>query len=190
MHAKFLAGCFIAIASVAACASDQSGSDIGQDEAELRISKEILEACGGREAWKADRKAFKKCVRDKLAGEDGGGGKGGEDCDGGGKPPKEPKDAGGGTPPVDRPAEVAKLTGDPASGKTVYETSSAPTCASCHKADGKGDIGPALAEPSKNDTAQVLAKYILDGVGSMPKQTALSDQQIADLIAYMKATFK
>jgi mono/diheme cytochrome c family protein len=97
-----------------------------------------------------------------------------------------------------RPAEVAALTGNAANGKLVYETKASPACVSCHKADGKG--GPVagltepaadLGEPSQNDEAEELAGYILNGKGTdMPKQTALSNQDVADVIAYMKATFK
>jgi mono/diheme cytochrome c family protein len=96
------------------------------------------------------------------------------------------------TATADRTAKVATLTGNAAAGKTVYETTSSPTCQGCHGADGVGtsaskNVG--LQEPSKNDSVSELAGYVLNGIGSMPKQTALSDQQVADLIAYMKQTF-
>lgn len=96
---------------------------------------------------------------------------------------------------TDRPAAIAKLTGDATKGKVVYETTSQPTCLSCHKADGTGGPGsgytiPGLAEPAKNDPVDEIATVIVNGKGAMPKQSSLSDQDIADVVAYMKATFK
>jgi cytochrome c oxidase subunit 2 len=96
------------------------------------------------------------------------------------------------TSSADRIASIAKLTGNTAAGKTVYETSSAPKCAACHGADGKGNDAkkfPELAEPSQNDDVAELAEAIVNGKGKMPAQKSLTDQQIADVVAYMKATF-
>ena len=94
---------------------------------------------------------------------------------------------------ADRIASISKLTGDATAGKTVYEKAASPTCLSCHQADGKGDKSrsyPSLGEPAANDPVSELATNVLNGKGVMPKQTDLTDQQIADVIAYMKATFK
>ncbi len=97
----------------------------------------------------------------------------------------------------ERLLNITKLTGNATAGKTVYETSSSPSCASCHKSDGTGSgadgLFPELAEPSKNDPVDELAGYILNGVAGkkaqMPKQSSLSDQQVADVVAYMKQAF-
>lgn len=98
----------------------------------------------------------------------------------------------------DRPAAIAKLTGNAANGKTIYEVKSSPKCGSCHRADGKG--GPVdglttpaadLSEPAQHDDAEDIAINIVNGKGKdMPKQAALTDQEIADVIAYLKASFK
>ncbi len=91
----------------------------------------------------------------------------------------------------ERLASIGKLTGNASAGATVFTTTSSPTCVSCHNADGKGSTTvPGLAEPSANDGVTELAGYILNGKGAMSKQPALSDQQVADVIAYMLATFK
>lgn len=93
----------------------------------------------------------------------------------------------------ERIAKISTLPGNAAAGKTVYETTASPACVSCHKADGKGqgNLYPSLVEPSQTDPVDELAGYILNGKNTgMPKQTGLSDQQVADVIAYMKETFK
>lgn len=95
--------------------------------------------------------------------------------------------------PIEARIETIKgLTGNAAAGETVYTTTSSPKCIQCHKADGKGSEkgAPSLVEPSANDPVEELAGYILNGKGKMPKQESLTDQEIADVIAYMKATFK
>lgn len=99
---------------------------------------------------------------------------------------------------ADRPAAIAKLTGNAAAGKTVYEVKSSPKCVSCHNADGKGGPVPGLTTPAadlaaaaQHDPTEEIAGNIVNGKNKdMPKQTTVSDQEVADLIAYMKATFK
>jgi cytochrome c oxidase subunit II len=93
---------------------------------------------------------------------------------------------------ADRPKAIAALKGDSAKGKTVYETN----CKGCHGLDGAGNMAakfPSLAEPGKNDTAEQLAGYVVNGVPdampSMPSFAKLSDQDIADTVAYVKTTF-
>lgn len=111
----------------------------------------------------------------------------------GGCSSSDSSDAASGPTTADRVASISKLTGDATAGKTVYEKSSSPTCLSCHQADGKGDKSrsyPSLVEPLANDPISEIATNVLNGKGVMPKQTDLTDQQIADVIAYMKATFK
>jgi mono/diheme cytochrome c family protein len=88
-----------------------------------------------------------------------------------------------------RAKTVAGLTGAAAKGKTLYETN----CQSCHGPTGAGTpAGKNLVEPLKNDPLEELAGYIINGIPPrMPAYGAdLSDQDIADILAHGKATFK
>ncbi len=87
-----------------------------------------------------------------------------------------------------RATAIAKLTGSASAGSVVY--SSTGRCLSCHGADGKGQPEVDLAEPAKNDPVAGLAGYVLNGIApKMPSASSLSDQQIADVVAYLKATY-
>lgn len=73
---------------------------------------------------------------------------------------------------------IAKLTGDAAAGKVTYTGQ----CASCHGADAKSGTA------GKNITGESNAEaynQILAGGGGMPAFTSLSDQQIANVWAYV-----
>ena len=89
-----------------------------------------------------------------------------------------------------RSKKVAALTGDSARGQTVYDAK----CKICHKADGKGDASagyPDLQVPTTNNSVADIARQVIDGNGSMPGFGAeLTNQEIADTVAYLKATFK
>ena len=77
---------------------------------------------------------------------------------------------------VDRVADIVALSGDAEAGATVYDGN----CAGCHDSESYPDLTATTA--SDEDIATV----ILDGAGSMPGFEAdLSDQDIADLIAYI-----
>lgn len=81
--------------------------------------------------------------------------------------------------------------GDSTAGATVFQV-----CAGCHGADGKGMKNPVpensggdLSEEAKElDDAQ-FAFVVKNGLGTMVAQKQLSDQQIVDVIAYIRATF-
>lgn len=85
--------------------------------------------------------------------------------------------------------------GDPAAGEKVYSK----TCVACHQADGTGNGGMLAANFKKDKTRlakpdSALYKSISEGlqgkVGVMPAQKdALSEQEIKDVIAYVRATF-
>ena len=89
-----------------------------------------------------------------------------------------------------RSKKIAALMGNSASGQTVYDAH----CKVCHKADGKGDASagyPALQAPAAANSVEQMAPKIIDGNGAMPGFGGmLTNQQIADTIAYLKATFK
>lgn len=94
----------------------------------------------------------------------------------------------------DRTTTIPKLTGDAAAGKVLFESTATPkACADCHKKDGVGDSAkkyPDLHEPAKNDSVAELSGAILLGEGDMPAfESTLTDQNIADIIAYLKSAF-
>lgn len=88
-----------------------------------------------------------------------------------------------------REQQIVKLTGSASNGAALYTQ----TCATCHGADGKGtSSGVDLHEPAKNDEPTEVVETILNG-RSNTAMTAYantySDQQVADLYAYIKGTF-
>ena len=95
----------------------------------------------------------------------------------------------GGTPSKmsARAQAVAKLTGDATAGQTLYSN----LCLSCHGATGSGTpSGNSLAGPAKNKSVGELAEIVINGQGAMTAYGSFyTDQQIADVVAYVKATF-
>jgi cytochrome c553 len=102
--------------------------------------------------------------------------------------------------------EFASLpAGDVANGEVLYNEviNGAPTCASCHHLDDQRMIGPGLGgyaqvagERVEGQSAELYtynsivypARYLVDGYQNVMYTeygTRLSDQQIADLVAYM-----
>jgi mono/diheme cytochrome c family protein len=83
--------------------------------------------------------------------------------------------------------DILALPADASAGESVYSS----TCGteSCHGSDGSSGAGADLTAlvPTLSDSA--IGSAIVDGVGSMPAQDDLSDQQIADVIAYLNETF-
>lgn len=78
-------------------------------------------------------------------------------------------------------------------GATRHRLESA-KCAPCHGKDGKGtSAGAELFEPLGNDPATDVIETTLNGktgTDMAAYSSVLTGQQIADLYAYMKATFK
>lgn len=91
----------------------------------------------------------------------------------------------------------AVVKGDAAAGETVFKT----FCVACHQADGTGKMGEVqmaadfVADKTRlAKTDEELLTSIRDGktgtVGSMPPWgAATTDQQRADALAYIRATF-
>ena len=80
---------------------------------------------------------------------------------------------------------ILALTGDATAGATTFSN----TCAACHGADGASGYAANLVEeiPSKDDA--FIVNIIINGDGGgMPAQD-LSDQEVADVLAYVRATF-
>lgn len=88
---------------------------------------------------------------------------------------------------------VLDLTGDAAAGEAIYGGN----CSSCHGADGTGGIGSSLVDAlaANSDWAilePVWIQYTLDGIdGTLMGAWGdfLSDQEIADVMAYAHDTF-
>ncbi len=86
----------------------------------------------------------------------------------------------------ERAARILAATGEPSRGAALFATN----CARCHGADGTGDFGPNLYDrvPMRDD--DTLARRLLLGLGPMPAwDSVLSDQELADLLAFLRATF-
>ncbi len=86
-----------------------------------------------------------------------------------------------------RDGEITKLTGSSTNGLVVWGSN----CASCHGPAGMGvtGTGPNLVAGHAADHDDTyMAKVILNGEGTMPSfSSSLSNQQIADVIAYIRS---
>lgn len=89
--------------------------------------------------------------------------------------------------PSGRAAAVAALTGDVGAGEAVF----AARCATCHGAQGAGtSSAPNIKGPVRLQSVTELAAIVLNGSGQMPGLSVLTNQEIADVIAWGKATLK
>lgn len=78
---------------------------------------------------------------------------------------------------------ILELTGDTAAGQVLWTLD----CESCHAADGTGnDLGPGLLGELHHGEKQILT-WILDGKadGEMPAFGSYTDQEAADVLAYL-----
>lgn len=82
----------------------------------------------------------------------------------------------------ERPARVLELSGDATNGAAVYSRA----CASCHDADGNG-TSTTMAQHVSGSTDEDLAEVIAGG--GHVSQSAMSEQEAADLLAYLNATW-
>lgn len=88
-------------------------------------------------------------------------------------------------------AALLELEGDADQGEGVY----AAACANCHGDDGEGSYGgPALAPkiPLMDDDViveRVVYGYDSDQASAMPAQDHLSDQEVVDLLAWLRLAF-
>jgi len=83
------------------------------------------------------------------------------------------------------PRSQAAPAGNAQKGKDAF---AAHMCASCHGPEGQGAVGPALAPPPR--ALPDFTRYIRQPAGKMPPFTpqALSDSDIADIYAFLRAT--
>lgn len=87
----------------------------------------------------------------------------------------------GGDATGDRVEAILALTGDPAAGDPLFQA----TCADCHNVDASGGTGPGLVGQADSE---LMATQILDGGATMPPQAdLLTDQEIADIIAWIQS---
>ena len=92
----------------------------------------------------------------------------------------------GGGGEATRSDTIPALDGDATAGATVYNDN----CALCHAASGLGvndgatgaDLTEAAGEASED--AELIG-YIINGEGDMPAFADLTDQEIADVLAYI-----
>ena len=86
-----------------------------------------------------------------------------------------------------RASTVLGLGVDAAAGADVF----ANTCGGggCHGSDGISGPAPDLDEHASHFDSEGLACLLLAGTGNMPSQAKLSDQQLADVLAYVEETF-
>jgi mono/diheme cytochrome c family protein len=74
------------------------------------------------------------------------------------------------------------LVGDATAGEIVWSDSS---CASCHGADGiSGSAGKNIVDVAANEASE-FSSVVLNGEGTMPAFPDLTDQDIADLRAFI-----
>ncbi|MCK6525397.1 cytochrome c [Myxococcota bacterium] len=81
---------------------------------------------------------------------------------------------------------TGEVVGDAERGATIYASS----CAACHGATGLGTAsGPSLADEVAEESDEGLAETIRAGEDGMPPFPNLSEQDLADLIAWLRARF-
>lgn len=85
----------------------------------------------------------------------------------------------------DRVDDILALDGDAAVGVGVYDKQ----CSGCHGDDGEGGVGPALDGSVDAYSPEQMVTLILDGQGDMPPHDYMEDQDIADLLAHLEATW-
>lgn len=83
---------------------------------------------------------------------------------------------------------ILALNGVVASGATVYDAQ----CKVCHGADGAGGGSfPSLVAMVPGQGDEEIVSIVLEGEAAMPEfRSKLSDQEVADLLAYLRETFK
>ena len=84
----------------------------------------------------------------------------------------------GGTSNADRSAAIAKLSGSATQGKTPFTQN----CVTCHGTDAKSG---SAAKNLPAESASSAFTQILEGGGGMQSFSSLSDQDIANIWAYV-----
>lgn len=87
----------------------------------------------------------------------------------------------------ERVEDVLELAGDSVAGETHFQQ----TCgnSSCHGANGIDGDAPDFPSAVPHHSDEGLVEVMINGVGSMPAQDSLSDQQMADILEFLRDTF-
>ncbi len=90
-----------------------------------------------------------------------------------------------------RMREILSAEGDAEAGEEVFQNATSDeSCTDCHGADGEGDFGPAMSRVFAQKTDWQLLNTVIEGRAPMPAWgERLSDQELTDLFAYLKANF-
>ena len=94
--------------------------------------------------------------------------------------PAQPTETGGGT----EDGGGGGVTGDPTAGKEVFASAGCGSCHTLSDAGATGTVGPDL-DSSTIDEAAVVTQVTNGGGGMPPFSGSLSEQQIADVAAYV-----
>jgi mono/diheme cytochrome c family protein len=91
----------------------------------------------------------------------------------------------------DRLGGILGGEGDVAAGELVFrETDESQACTDCHGEQGEGGFGPNLESRFAQKTDWELLYTVIEGRGGMPAWgEGLTDEQLTDLMAYLRATF-
>lgn len=81
--------------------------------------------------------------------------------------------------------DILALDRDAAAGEDVYASCAS---SSCHGSNGDSGSGPRLSRRVPRGSDEDLIEIVLAGEGGMPPQD-LDDQEMADLLAYLRQTF-
>jgi mono/diheme cytochrome c family protein len=99
---------------------------------------------------------------------------------------EEGDDGEGGNIDPARVDAILALPGDAGAGETVFGRCAA---AACHGADGNsGSTGAPLRDAVPGLTDEGIVEIVLGGYETMPAQ-ALTDQEMADVLVYLRDTF-
>ena len=83
------------------------------------------------------------------------------------------------------PVAVAAVTGGAGNGKELFTANG---CIACHAADLSGGIGPKLAGRTPADlTEDRIRSQVRNGGNGMPAFEKITDQQLADIIAFIRS---
>lgn len=85
------------------------------------------------------------------------------------------------TPETGPPPETA--AGDPVAGKEVFASAGCVGCHTLADAGASGTVGPSLDE--SKPAAELVVELVTSGRGAMPAFSQLSEQEIADVAAYV-----
>lgn len=81
-----------------------------------------------------------------------------------------------------------ELTGNVTDGQTVYTSN----CSTCHAEDGTGGAGSDLTAVLPGDSVEDVTQAVvegIDGTSMVSYDGTLSDQEIADVVAYIRSEF-